>query len=322
MTAAITSFDDALRACSLFPLRADGIATLQVNLGKKCNQACNHCHVEAGPNRTEMMGEAVMERCLALLEGERIPVLDITGGAPELHPHYRMFVERARCIGAAVMTRCNLTILHEPGMEDLPAFWKAHNVAIVVSLPYFRRAEADAVRGKGVFEKSMEALRRLNGTGYGIEGSGLALNLVYNPAGAFLPGPQEAMERQFRAELHKSHGISFNRLLALTNMPIARFRDHLVRKNALDGYLQRLAGAFNPCAAENVMCRSMISVGWDGFLFDCDFNQMLGLRVNHGAPFHIDEWNRHALAKRQIVTGPHCYGCTAGQGSSCGGKTS
>ncbi|TBR22013.1 MAG: radical SAM/Cys-rich domain protein [Candidatus Nitrosotenuis sp.] len=322
MTAAITPFDDALKSCGLYPLRAGGIATLQVNLGKKCNQACNHCHVEAGPNRAEMMGDAVMDRCIALLESERIPVLDITGGAPELHPRYRPFVERARATGASVMTRCNLTILSEPGMESLPAFWKAHNVAIVVSLPYFRREETDAVRGKGVFEKSVAALQQLNETGYGVEGSGLSLNVVYNPAGAFLPASQEAIERQFRDELKKHHGISFNRLFALTNMPIARFKDHLIRKNALDGYVQRLAGAFNPGAAENVMCRSMISVGWDGFLFDCDFNQMLGLRVNHGAPFHIDEWNRQALAERQIVTGPHCYGCTAGQGSSCGGKTS
>ncbi len=322
MSAAIMPFDDALRSCNLYPLRAGGIATLQVNVGKKCNQACNHCHVEAGPNRAEMMEDAVMERCLTLLKEERIPVLDITGGAPEMHPRYRNFVERARGIGATVMSRCNLTILGEPGMHDLPAFWKTHQVIVVVSLPYFRREETDAVRGKGVFERSVDGLKRLNETGYGIEGSGLMLNLVYNPAGAFLPAPQEAMERQFRAELGKNHGVAFNHLYAMSNMPIARFRDHLMRKNAHEGYLQRLAGAFNPGAAGNVMCRSMVSVGWDGHLFDCDFNQMLDLRVNHGAPCHINDWNQHALAGRQIVTGPHCYGCTAGQGSSCGGKTS
>ncbi len=322
MPAVITPFDDALKSCNLYPLRAAGVATLQVNVGKKCNQACHHCHVEAGPNRAEMMDDAVMERCLRLLKEERIPVLDITGGAPEMHPRYRDFVERARGMGAAVMTRCNLTILREPGMQDLPAFWKSHNVIVVASLPYFRREETDAVRGKGVFEKSIEAVKRLNATGFGVGGSGLTLNLVYNPAGAFLPAPQEALERQFRAELTKSHGIAFNRLLALTNMPIARFKDYLNRKNAHDSYLGRLAGAFNPVAAENVMCRSMISIGWDGFLFDCDFNQMLNLRVNHGAPFHINDWDQGVLAGRQIVTGPHCYGCTAGQGSSCGGEIS
>ena len=318
----VTPFDDALRSCDLYPLRADGIATLQVNLGKKCNQACHHCHVDAGPNRTEMMGDAVMERCLALLERERIPVADITGGAPEMHPRYRDFIERARGIGVTVMTRCNLTILREPGMQGLPAFWKTHSVVVAASLPYFRREETDAVRGKGVFEKSVEALKQLNEEGYGVDGSGFTLNLVYNPAGAFLPAPQEAMERQFRGELQKHHGVVFNHLFTMSNMPIARFKDYLNRKNAYGSYLQRLSGAFNPAAAANAMCRSMVSVGWDGFLFDCDFNQMLGLRVNHGAPFHIDEWDQRALAGRQIVTGAHCYGCTAGQGSSCGGKTS
>lgn len=319
---AMTPFDDALKSCNLYPLRASAIATLQVNLGKKCNQACHHCHVEAGPNRAEMMEDAVMDRCLAVLKAERIPLVDITGGAPEMHPRYRYFVQRARGGGAAVMTRCNLTILHEPGMQELPAFWKAQKVAVVASLPYFRREETDAVRGKGVFEKSVESLQLLNGAGYGIERSGLELNLVYNPAGAFLPAPQESMERQFRAELKKNHGISFNRLFALINMPIARFKDYLNRKNAHEAYLERLAGAFNPGAAANVMCRSMVSVGWDGFLFDCDFNQMLDLRIDHGAPFHINKWDQGVLAERQIVTGSHCYGCTAGQGSSCGGEIS
>lgn len=322
MPAAVTPFDDTLKSCNLYPLRANGIATLQVNLGKKCNQACHHCHVEAGPNRVEMMEDAVMDRCLALLKSERIPVVDITGGAPEMHPRYRYFIQRARGAGAAVMTRCNLTILHEPGTHNLPAFWKTHNVIVVASLPYFRGEETDAVRGKGVFEKSIASLKRLNEAGYGIEGSGLALNLVYNPPGAFLPASQESIERQFRAELEKNHGIAFTRLFALINMPIARFKDYLIRKNTHDAYLQRLAGAFNPAAAANVMCRSLISVGWDGLLFDCDFNQMLDLRVDHGAPFHINDWNRDALAGRQIVTGSHCYGCTAGQGSSCGGEIS
>jgi len=317
----IARFETSLHASGLAPFTALGISTFQVNLGKKCNQSCKHCHVEAGPNRTEMMDDATMDLCLATMERTDIPTVDITGGAPELHPRYRHFAAECRGMGKTVITRCNLTVLLEAGYEDLPEFFRARSLVVVASLPYFRKEETDAMRGAGAFEKSVTALKRLNALGYGIE-PGAELNLVYNPGGAFLPPPQAALEEQFREELAKHHGIRFNRLLTMANMPMARFLAFLDRSRNYHKYMRSLAGGFNPSAAKNAMCRTMVSVGYNGLLYDCDFNQMLNLAVNHGAPSHLARWDTARLARREIVTGDHCYGCTAGAGSSCGGATS
>lgn len=318
--APIPPFDEALKTCGLFPLTASGVGVLQVNLGRRCNMSCKHCHVDAGPNRAELMSDTVMDNLLRLVMLEQFSAVDLTGGAPEMHPRYREFISRCAAMDRAVITRCNLTVLLEKGMEDLPRFFAGHRVAVNASLPYHRAAETDAVRGKGAFEKSIRALSLLNAHGYGMEGSGLELNLVHNPAGAFLPAPQHEMEKIFREELARAHGVSFNRLFAITNMPIARFNEFLKKSGNHAAYLTRLAGAFNPAAAQRVMCRTMVSVSWDGFLYDCDFNQMMDLKVDHGAPYRLDEWNRGLLERREIMTGIHCYGCTAGSGSSCGGE--
>ncbi len=317
----VLPFDDALKTCGLFPLTADGVSILQVNVGRLCNQSCKHCHVDAGPGRREMMSDGVMEKVLGLLARESFNAVDLTGGAPELHPRFREFVSRAVSMGRSVIDRCNLTVLLEPGMEDLPAFFVRHRVAVYASLPYYRREETDAVRGRGTFDKSVRALELLNAQGYGMEGTGLELYLVHNPAGAFFPAPQASLEEQFKVELEKKHRVFFNRLFTITNMPIARFDAFLQKSGNRAAYLTRLAGAFNPAAAKGVMCRNMISVSWDGYLYDCDFNQMAGLKVNHGAPNRLDDWNRNLLERREIMTGVHCYGCTAGSGSSCGGET-
>lgn len=303
-----------------------GITTLQVNLGKLCNQACKHCHVDAGPRRTEMMTPEGVDRCLAILAGNpEIETLDITGGAPELHDHFARFVSEARAMGKHVMVRHNLTVTLDPhpvtgrSMEHLPEFFRARNVEVVSSLPYFQERETDAQRGQGVFGKSIESIRRLNAIGYGRDGTGLALNLVYNPVGAFLPPVQAAIEEQFRDELFRRYGLVFTSLFVITNMPINRFRHFLERAELYEEYMDRLIGAFNPAAAEGVMCRSLISVGYDGTLYDCDFNQMLDLSVNDKAPRTIWDFDREALMRRTIHFGSHCYGCTAGAGSSCGG---
>jgi radical SAM/Cys-rich protein len=312
-------FHQALQGADLFPLHAVGITVLQINVGKKCNQTCKHCHVDAGPDRTEVMPDAVVDRVLAVLEKTEIPTLDITGGAPELHPRFREMVSRARALGRHVMDRCNLTILLAPRFQDLPEFLAEHRVEIVASLPHYGQGQTDAQRGEGTFMESLEALRRLNGLGYGKEGSGLLLNLVTNPVGAFLPARQDALERDWKREMERRHGIVFNNLYTITNMPISRFLEYLQESGNLERYMDRLVSAFNPQAAQAVMCRYTLSVGWDGTLFDCDFNQMLALSVNHGAPRTIFDFDFDALKMREIVIGPHCFGCTAGQGSSCGG---
>ncbi len=312
-------FSQALEKVGLFPLRSVGITVLQVNVGKLCNQTCRHCHVDAGPDRTEVMPDAVVEAVLGVLEKTEIPTLDLTGGAPELHPRFREMVERAKGLGRHVMDRCNLTVLTLPRFHDLPEFLAEHGVEIVASLPHFARHHTDAQRGDGTFEKSILALRRLNELGYGREGSGLVLNLVTNPAGAYLPGPQHALEKDWKRELERRHGIVFNRLLTLTNMPISRFLEYLQESGNLHRYMDRLVQAFNPLAAQAVMCRYTLSVGWDGTLYDCDFNQMLELPVAPPAPRTIQEFDAALLEGREIVLGPHCFGCTAGQGSSCGG---
>lgn len=318
-TAACPPFDSRLNHSGLFPLRATGITVFQINVGKLCNQTCRHCHVDAGPDRTESMGRETAEHCVAALAQTDIPTVDITGGAPELNPHFRWLVEQARSLGRHVMDRCNLTVLLLPSQSDLAEFLAANQVEVVASLPYYRAAQTDAQRGNGVFDKSIEGLRLLNRLGYGQEGSGLSLNLVYNPVGAFLPPKQEPTEALFKRELSSRYGVSFNRLYTITNMPISRFLEFLVESGNYSAYMERLANAFNPSAAAGVMCRHTLSVGWDGTLYDCDFNQMLNLPVDHGAPTHIREFDPARLATRQIVTRNHCYGCTAGSGSSCGG---
>jgi len=312
-------FDSRLEQSGMHPLRATGLSIFQINVGKLCNQTCRHCHVDAGPDRRETMSHETAVLCMEVLAKTAIPTVDITGGAPELNPNFRWLVEQARALGRHVMDRCNLSVLLLPSQSDLGDFLAEHRVEIVASLPYYRAPQTDAQRGEGVFEKSMEVLKRLNRLGYGREGSGLVLNLVYNPVGAFLPPKQDAIEAQFRRELSTHHGIMFNHLYTITNMPISRFLEFLVESGNYDGYMERLANAFNPAAASGVMCRSMISIGWDGTLYDCDFNQMLDLPLGHGAPRHIRDFNLALLASRQIVTRNHCYGCTAGAGSSCGG---
>ena len=315
-------FDRQLSQAGLFPLHATGITVLQINVGKLCNQTCRHCHVDAGPDRPETMSLETAEHCIRALAKTDIPTVDITGGAPELNPHFRWLVEQARGLDRHVMDRCNLTVLLLPSQQNLAEFLAAHQVEVVASLPYYRASQTDAQRGNGVFDKSIEAIRILNRLGYGQDGSGLVLNLVYNPVGAFLPPKQEGIEAQFKKELRARHGIEFNRLYTITNMPISRFLEFLVESGNYDQYMTRLADAFNPTAAAGVMCRHTLSVGWDGRLYDCDFNQMLELPVDHGAPSHIRDFDPARLRHRRIVTRNHCYGCTAGSGSSCGGAVS
>jgi radical SAM/Cys-rich protein len=313
-----TTFERALDDAGLWPLRPMRIEILQINVGKRCNQTCKHCHVDAGPDRKEVMPRAVVEAVLGFLERARIPTLDVTGGAPELHPDFREIVVRAARAGAHVMHRCNLTAVLLPNYSDIPALLAEHGVEIVASLPYFQGRETDAQRGDGVFEQSIESLRRLNALGYG-RGGGLALNLVTNPVGTYLPGDQTALERRWKGEMRRRYGIEFDRLYTITNMPVSRFLEFLDERGQTEEYLTRLVNAFNPAAAAGVMCRNTLSVGWDGGLFDCDFNQMLELPVDARVPRTIFDADRALLEGREIVVGPHCFGCTAGSGSSCGG---
>ena len=317
-------FDAKLSHAGLFPLTATGVTTLQVNVGKRCNQACKHCHVDAGPNRTESMTAETAALCIDVLRRfPEITTLDITGGAPELNPNFRYLAIEVRKLNRHVIDRCNLTILFEPEQETLAAFLAENQIEVTASLPYYLAARTDAQRGLGVFDVSVEGLRLLNSLGYGKPDSGLLLNLVYNPTGAFLPPDQTAMETEYKTELLNRYGIVFNHLYTITNLPIARFRHFLERTNNYVRYMDKLESAFNPGAAQNVMCRSLVSVGWDGVLYDCDFNQMLDLPIethDRAADLpHIRDFDAWALARRRIVTGSHCLGCTAGAGSSCGG---
>ncbi|MDD9946605.1 MAG: arsenosugar biosynthesis radical SAM protein ArsS, partial [Myxococcales bacterium] len=303
------------------PVRAE-LSTLQINVGKRCNQACLHCHVEAGPQRTEVMSREVAQRVIELAStAADLEVVDITGGAPELHPDFRMLVTAFRGLGLRVIDRCNLTVLLEPGMEELPAFLAESSVEVVASLPCYGRDNVDSQRGRGVFDKSVTALSKLNAHGFGVPGTGLTLDLVYNPGGAFLPPPQDKLEEQYRAELRDQCGVEFSRLLTLTNMPIKRFGHALMRQGRYDGYMTLLRDHFNPDTMPALMCRSQVSIGYDGRLYDCDFNQMLELPLA-GAPRSSSVWDIRGLSdlkRRSIGTGPHCLGCTAGAGSSCGG---
>lgn len=315
----IPSFASKIAAASLEPLRSRSIEVLQINVGKVCNQTCGHCHVDAGPDRRESMTWETMEACLAAVEAARIPIVDITGGAPELNPSFRRLVDAARALGARVIDRCNLTILLAPGYQDLIEFLANRRVEIVASLPCYLAENVDRQRGAGVHEKSIEVIRRLNAVGYGVEGSGLELALVYNPGGASLPPPQDELEKAYRLELFKQYNITFNRLYTITNMPISRFLEDLLARGDYERYMEKLVSAFNPRSIGGLMCRSTLSVGWDGRLYDCDFNQMLELEVAPGYPRTIGDFDALALDDRPIVTGRHCFGCAAGSGSSCQG---
>lgn len=315
------TFGAKLRAAGLPTLVSPEIEILQINVGRMCNQTCKHCHVDAGPDRTEIMTQATMQACIDVLAKTTIATVDITGGAPEMNPHFRWLVERVSELGRKVMDRCNLTILLTPRYEDMVDFLAGHRVEIVASLPYYSASSTDRQRGDGVFERSIEALLRLNAVGYGQSDSGLTLNLVHNPVGAFLPPSQAEAEAMFRKQLLDRHGIVFNHLFAIANQPINRFLDYLLTSGNYEAYMERLVGAFNPATVQGLMCRNTLSVGWDGLLFDCDFNQMLDLRLAPKLPQTIFEFDEALLANRPIVTGQHCYACTAGQGSSCGGAT-
>ncbi|WP_430898859.1 MULTISPECIES: arsenosugar biosynthesis radical SAM (seleno)protein ArsS [unclassified Paraflavitalea] len=318
---ALIPFQQQLEQLNLFPLVPTQLEIFQVNVGKMCNQVCKHCHVDAGPDRKEIMTRTTMQACLDVLAANpSFKTVDLTGGAPEMNPDFRWFVEQIHALGKHIIVRCNLTIiLANKKYHDLPEFFKKHQVEVVSSLPFYTADRTDRQRGDGVFEDSIKALQMLNEVGYGIEGSGLQLNLVYNPAGAFLPPAQNGLELEYKEQLKKHFNISFNNLYAITNMPISRYLDYLLTSGNYEKYMEKLIGAFNPVAASNVMCRNTLSIGWDGYLFDCDFNQMLNLKVdsNH---HHISQFNLHELQTRSIVVNQHCYGCTAGSGSSCGGS--
>jgi len=315
-------FDATLRRHDCGPLARRRLQTLQVNVGKLCNQACHHCHVDAGPRRAEIMAAATVERLLELLATTTmVDTLDVTGGAPELNPGFRRLVEGARAAGRAVVDRCNLTVLFEDGLAWLPEFLAANRVELVCSLPCYTAENVDRQRGLGVFDRSIEALRLLNDVGYGLPGSSLRLDLVYNPLGAFLPPPQADLEAKYREELRRLFGIEFHGLLTITNMPISRFAEQLARQGEHERYMGLLVNHFNPATVDALMCRTLVSVGWNGALYDCDFNQMLELPLAAGrGPLTIDDLTSFdELADSPIATGSHCFGCTAGAGSSCGG---
>jgi radical SAM/Cys-rich protein len=300
-------------------LKPTGIDILQINVGKMCNQTCNHCHVDAGPDRKEIMTRKTMQLCLDAVDSGQIKVVDLTGGAPEMNPDFRWFVKELSLRQVNIMVRSNLTIiLANPKYHDLPEFYRQHKIEVISSLPHFSKLRTDAQRGEGVFDKSIKALQMLNAVGYGMDGTGLQLNLVFNPAGALLPPAQSSLERDFKERLSRQYEITFNSLFAITNMPISRFLDYLLVSGNYESYMEELVNGFNPIAIDSLMCRNMLSVGWDGYLYDCDFNQMLDMKTN--AVQHIKDFNINKLANRFIKLGQHCYGCTAGSGSSCGGE--
>ena len=310
-----------LESTSFPPLHRGELTTLQVNVGYRCNQSCNHCHVDAGPKRSEMMSAETASDVIDFLRRSRVNTLDITGGAPELNPNFRSLVEGARALDIHVIDRCNLTILEEPGHEDLADFLTANRVEVIASMPCYLEENVDSQRGKGVYTKSIAGLRRLNELGYGREGSELQLNLVYNPVGAYLPPAQEGLEADYKRELRQRFDVEFNNLFTITNMPIARFGSMLRSKGEFDGYMQLLRDSFDESNLAGVMCRHLISVDWKGYLYDCDFNQMLALpsSISENGKTHISQLSLQQLDGAAIEVMEHCYGCTAGQGSSCGG---
>jgi radical SAM/Cys-rich protein len=310
------SFDQRISS----PLRAERIEILQINIGYRCNLECRHCHVKAGPLRAEIISKAIMEHCLEVLKAHSIPTIDITGGSPEMHPDFPWFLEACGFLKRRLLVRTNGVILLEKGFEFFIDLYARNRVEVVVSLPHMDSQMTNRQRGEGVFPKLIEAIRRLNTQGYGQTGTGLVLDVVHNPSGAYLPGSQASLESHYRKVLKERYGLSFNRLFCLTNMPIGRFLDYLRKTDNYEDYLSTLVNAFNPAALKSVMCRTTLSVAWDGRLYDCDFNQMLGLPTDHGAPDHISAFDIDKLANRRIVVGNHCYGCTAGAGSSCQGE--
>ncbi|MBM6499806.1 arsenosugar biosynthesis radical SAM (seleno)protein ArsS [Flavobacterium macrobrachii] len=316
----LPTFANKLKGIDQFPLRPNKIEILQINVGYMCNQVCAHCHVDAGPDRKEIMTIETMEHILDVLKTTSVNTLDLTGGAPEMNPNLRWFVEEASKLGVKdFIVRSNLTIiLANKKYHDLPEFFAKHNIHVISSLPFYKREKTDKQRGDGVFDKSIKALQMLNDVGYGKEGSPLKLDLVYNPSGAFLPTDQMALEKDFKKALKEDFDIDFNNLFAITNIPISRFLDYLIASDNYEDYMNALVEAFNPKAVGNVMCTNTISVSWDGYLYDCDFNQMLGLKVASKEQ-HISEYNEASLSDRDIVISQHCYGCTAGSGSSCQG---
>lgn len=316
----LPTFANKIKETNQFPLKPKNIEILQINVGYMCNQVCSHCHVDAGPDRKEIMTRETMQQCLDVIEKTGAHTLDLTGGAPEMNPHFRWFVEEASKIGVKdFIVRSNLTIIRaNKKYYDLPEFFKKHNVHVVSSMPHWTRGKTDKQRGDGVFDKSIKALQELNAVGYGMPGSDLRLDLVYNPSGAFLPGDQMAMEKDFKKALFDDFDIQFHNLFAITNLPISRFLDYLIASENYEDYMYSLVEAFNPGAVASVMCTNTISVSWDGWLYDCDFNQMLDLKVASKSQ-HISEYNEEDLSKRNIIISQHCYGCTAGAGSSCQG---
>ncbi|WP_339700745.1 arsenosugar biosynthesis radical SAM (seleno)protein ArsS [uncultured Roseivirga sp.] len=318
----IDSFEQKIDPIGMMPLKPISVEVFQINVGKMCNQVCKHCHVDAGPDRKEIMTLETMQQCLDALKISKATTVDLTGGAPEMNPDFRWFVEEIYKLDKNIIVRCNLTIiLANPKYHDLPEFFKKHKVNVVSSLPSFTARRTDAQRGDGVFEKSIKALQMLNEIGYGKEGTGLKLDLVYNPSGAFLPDDQAMLQSEFERKLKENFNIVFNDLYAITNLPVSRFLDYLVNSNNYEEYMNELVNAFNPTAVAGVMCRSMISIGWDGYLYDCDFNQMLEMKLKNDAPDHIRDFNLDKLMAREIMINQHCFGCTAGAGSSCGGTT-
>lgn len=316
----LPTFANKIKETNQFPLRPKTLEILQINVGYMCNQVCAHCHVDAGPDRKEIMTRETMTDCLDVIKKTGAHTLDLTGGAPEMNPNFRWFVEEAAKVGIKdFIVRSNLTIIRaNKKYYDLPKFFKKHNIHIVSSMPHWTRGKTDKQRGDGVFDKSIKALQELNAVGYGMPDSNLRLDLVYNPSGAFLPGDQNALENDFKKALKEDFEINFHNLFAITNLPISRFLDYLIASENYEDYMYSLVEAYNPAAVENVMCTNTLSVSWDGWLYDCDFNQMLNLKVNSKVK-HISEYNEELLQKRNIIINQHCYGCTAGAGSSCQG---
>ena len=311
----LTDFDEKILKVRPAPLMADGISIMQLNLGYMCNMTCKHCHIEAGPSRLEIMGREIIDKALEVVRKCDIETLDLTGGAPELNPFFRFIVEEAKALNRRVIVRSNLTVFFEDGFEDLPEFYSKQRVEVIASLPHYTEEGVNRVRGGGTFQKSIEALRKLNDFGYG-QNDERRIHLVYNPAGAFLPFSQSELEEQYKRELQANFGIVFDRLYTFANMPIGRFREYLIRSGNFEKYMKAVKCAFNPCTLDGLMCRCLISVRWDGSLYDCDFNQMLGLTVDEGCPQHIKDFDYALLAGRKIVTDNHCFVCTAGQGST------
>lgn len=315
----LPTFEDKLQNIGLYPLKPLELEIFQINLGKLCNQTCTHCHVDAGPDRTEIMSLETLQECLNAIKKSTAHTVDITGGAPEMNPNFKWFVEELSHLNKKIIVRSNLTILTYKNYSDFPEFFTQHNVNVVSSLPCYTPENVDKQRGNGVFNRSIEALKRLNELGYGKENSGLKLDLVYNPGGASLPGNQESLEKDYKKQLKEHFDISFNQLYTITNLPISRFLEYLVENDKYETYMNLLIENFNPSAAMGVMCRNTISVSWDGKLYDCDFNQMLELTVNHSITT-ISDFNQMQLNNRVIAVNKHCFGCTAGAGSSCQGS--